>query len=531
MQIVIINIQGKKPLFISHRSSAMKIFTKKYKKSIAGIIESFDRIVFKGHLPLANPNKMMYFMSSKGVLFKDFGDFVKGPAETLKKHAMETARKAKRPYIYLNYGRIRKEEKAREIAEKDGIKKGLVCVFSALEACYSFRLKYGKKRPFLKNETRKCLCLYYYIIDPDFGLLHIRIQTWFPFTVQICLNGHGFLARRMDAEGVDYIRDGNCFIAVDDFEKAGELAGEFHRLNWPDVLSKKAELVNPLFSDILSGMAYYWVVDQAEFATDIVFKPDQDIEPLYEKFLEYAITRFGAQDVLTFLGKKLDGRFKGEQFNICRKRQPGARVRHWVKRNWIKMYNKSRHVVRVETVINHPYDFRIYRNGIRKGKPVKDWFPMSKRVTNLYRYREIAQSANNHYIDALAVQIDPRPSRKDMKIISQPVNYGERRLGGFNPADKRVIDFFAEVMRAEYLVKGFQNVDVREALYGVSNDKKTKQREASRVWRLFKKLHVRKLIAKIPKTRRWRITSKGSRILGAFLAIFRHEFALVAQTV
>ena len=260
-----------------------------------------------------------------------------------------------------------------------------------------------------------------------------------------------------------------------------------------------------------------------------IFHPFEEVEPLYEKLLEYAIIRFGAKDILTFLGKRFDGRFKGEQYNVCRRRQPGARVRHWAKRNWIKMYNKSGNVVRVETVINYPYDFRIFRDGIRKGEPVKGWYPMSKRVTNLYRYREIAQTANYRYLDALAVQIDPRPSLKDLSLISQSVKSGDRGFGGFNPANKRDVDFFTEVMRAEYLVRGFANSEIRKTLFGESNDEKQSKRDAGRVWRLFKKLHIRKLIAKIPKTRRWKITKKGCRILGTLITIFNHDYALTAQ--
>jgi hypothetical protein len=43
----------------------------------------------------------------------------------------------------------------------------------------------------------------------------------------------------------------------------------------------------------------------------------------------------GARDILTFPGKRFDGRFKGEQINLCKKRFPGARVKHWMKRNRI----------------------------------------------------------------------------------------------------------------------------------------------------------------------------------------------------
>lgn len=100
--------------------------------------------------------------------------------------------------------------------------------------------------------------------------------------------------------------------------------------------------------------------------------------------------RFGAKDILTFLGKRFVGRFKGEQVKVGNLRKPCFRVRHWFKNNWIKMDRKNGLVLRIETVINPPYDFFIYRSGIRKGNRVMGWFPMSKRVSHRYRYKEIA---------------------------------------------------------------------------------------------------------------------------------------------
>ena len=170
----------------------------------------------------------------------------------------------------------------------------------------------------------------------------------------------------------------------------------------------------------------------------------------------------------------------------------GARVRHWVKRNRIKMYNKARVLLRIETVINYPYDFKVYRSGIRKGEQINGWFPLSKNVTYLYRYEQIARTANGRYLDALSVQDDPFPEKE-------------------------------EIMRAEYLVSGFSNADIRSALYGAEATRDTGRRLSSRVSRLFAKLHYRKLIAKIPRTRRWRITEKGYRILGALHALFNQQ--------
>jgi len=77
-------------------------------------------------------------------------------------------------------------------------------------------------------------------------------------------------------------------------------------------------------------------------------------------------------------------------------------------------------------------------------------------------------------------------------------------------------------MRAEYLVRGFTNADIRRALYKEISG--CERRYSARVTRLLKKLHLRQLIAKIPISHRWRVTPKGMRILGAILYFFIHEY-------
>lgn len=138
----------------------MEKFINKHTQKITGTIACFDRILFKGYLPISWAENMERFIMAQGLLIKHFKMFVTKHSERIKQHAKAMAEKNKRPYIHIN-GRVRKEEKAREIASRDGITDGLICVFSAVEACQSFKLAYGKDRPHLVNTPRKCLCLYF----------------------------------------------------------------------------------------------------------------------------------------------------------------------------------------------------------------------------------------------------------------------------------------------------------------------------------------------------------------------------------
>lgn len=494
----------------------MKRFVDKHQAKITGTLSCFDRLVFRGLLPLAWGEAMERFIAAQGLRIKDFGRFVLQQSEIIKAHAKATAEQSGRPYIHLN-GPIRKEDRARAIAARDGLTAGLVCVLTAVEACQSFKIAYGQGRPRVVPARRKCLCLYFYYLDRELGFLNIRIQTWFPFVVQVCLNGHDWLARQMDRHGIAYRQVDNAFVWIDAPQRAQRFADRFVDRNWPRILSALARKVNPLTRGLLRNMDYYWVTDQAEFATDVMFVDRAALKGLYENLLKHATFCFSAEDVMTFLGRKLNGHFAGEIVTDCRKRQPGTRVKHRMKENWIKMYDKHGCVLRIETVINHPYEFKVYRRGIRQGQSVLGWFPMAKRVGNLARYAQVGLAANRRYLEALAVVDDLSGARRQIRSLARPVRHRNRTYRGFNPAAEQDLRLFAAVLRGEHAIHGFRNQDVRGHLFPPSQSPPEARRQSARVSRLLKRLHVHGLIAKIPRSRRWRLTRQGQALLAITL--------------
>jgi hypothetical protein len=505
-------------------NAAVKSFLQQFNKQVTGVISCFDRILFKGYLPLGWPKAMEGLLFQQGILIKDFGKFVEQQSQRIKQHAERVAEQSGRPSEYLSDRRIRKDDYVREIAQRDGITQGLVCVLRALEPCQSFKVMPGKGRPQLVNAARKCLCYYFYFIDREFGLMHIRIQSWFPLSIQICLNGHEYLARKMDQHGIGYQKQDNAFLWIEDCPRAQKMADRFAKKNWPRVLSALARRVNPLLKDLLLGREYYWVMDQAEYATDVMFESAEALKTPYQEFLKHATLCFGAEDVLTFLGRKMHGRFEGEVLtDLKKKRHPGARVKHRMKENWIKMYDKFGSVLRVETVINNPKEFQVRRRGMRNGQEVLGWFPMAKGVANLPRYQEVAMAANRRYLEALSVVKDPGDSKKQMRDVGKRVRLDDRSYRALNPASEEDVALLAAVMFGAYLIQGFRNRDIRERLPQVStDDPQGKRRQSQRVGRMLKRLHAHRLIAKIPRTRRWKVTHKGSAVMSTIL-IHHHE--------
>jgi hypothetical protein len=139
-----------------------------------------------------------------------------------------------------------------------------VCLFHP-RALPHLLLLLPKGGPFVRSARRKCLHLYFYFMDRDFGLLHVRIQTWFPMQIQVYLNAHEWLARKLSANEVRYTKHDNVFLWIEDLAKAQRFADRFASLNWPVILNQYAKRVNPQMRDILHDRPYYWVTAQSEY--------------------------------------------------------------------------------------------------------------------------------------------------------------------------------------------------------------------------------------------------------------------------
>jgi hypothetical protein len=497
-------------------------FVAKFTSLIVAVLSCFDRVIFKGYLPLTNGPALEGFVDHVLKIRRcDFMAFAQKQSETLVEHAKRLAQEAGVEYRFLQ-GFHRKHKLVDPILRQRPILEGLVCVFCCMETCPSFKLIRGKDRPGLIAARRPQRVVYFYFLDPELGLIYIRLTTWFPFTVQVYVNGHSWLAQQLLKHRLSFNLQDNAFTALDDPNVAQKLADSFVDQNWAKILTRLVRQVNPLMNQRwFRSLSYYWVVDQAEFATDLIFTSREALAGLYPRLLDHAAVHFSAKDILSFLGRRLHPRFDGEVLTDCQKgRWPGARIKHRMKNNWLKMYDKFGWVLRIETVINDPREFRVRRLRVRNGRRAMVWCPMNKGVINLYRYREVALAANRRYLDALAVVDDPTPAYRQVEELTEPVVVSGRSHAGFNPASGADVKLFQAVLQGENLVRGFRNADIRAALYGSTEDVGERRRQSHAVGRLLKRLHVRGLIVKVPHSHRWHLSGKGHQVLGAVVRLY-----------
>src|SRR3984885_14275529 len=240
-------------------------FLVKFASLIVCTLHCFDRVLFKGHLSLAAPHELERFVDC--VLKVRRSDFMKTmvpqASDRLVEHVQEWARKVGRTYLYRTDD-FRKDDWARGLIRDQGIIEGLVGILCTQETCPSFALIPGIGRPEFISRRRQQRVLYYYFLDPQFGLIHVRLQTWLPFTVQVYVNGHEWLAQQMAQKKLGFVQQHNPFPPLGAPTQAQRLANRFACLNWSKILDRWARQVNPLLRDTLAGYPVRWVVDQAE---------------------------------------------------------------------------------------------------------------------------------------------------------------------------------------------------------------------------------------------------------------------------
>ena len=158
------------------------------------------------------------------------------------------------------------------------------------------------------------------------GLCYPRVPTWAPFRLQFGCNAHQALAAQLRRAGIDFQLLDNAFLDIGDFDRAQQLADKFSVRRLHGLLNRAAERFSPVISRFPSG--YHWSIMQVEYATDIVFRRQADLQPLYDELVRTAVHAVKAEDVAMFLGRPLDARFKGELGTDFHTRIEGTRIKH-----------------------------------------------------------------------------------------------------------------------------------------------------------------------------------------------------------
>ena len=482
-------------------------FVQRHQSEVIGVLHGWDRIRLQGTLrSLYYQPVMERYVRQAGVMWKEFKKCASELTGRVREEGEKLAAAHNRPVVYVPSSRTDKEKLARQIQEQDGVKSGLIAILSCVEPCHTWFLRGNRvtKKLELRLEWGRCLHLYFYWVHEQLGFLHLRLQTWFPFLIQICLNGREWLGQQMDEAGISYRREDNCFPWIADLERAqGLMDQQCHPLH--------VEINRPFESQ------YYWTASQSEYATDVMFGGREKLVRIYPALVHHGVMSFGAEEVLRFLGRPGKAGINDEVKTDRRRRAEGVRVKHWLNGNSLKFYDKGS-ILRSEVTINEPKDFRVYRRAEGQREGQEKWRILRRGLADFYRRAEVSRAATDRHLTALAAVHVQSTLAQEAVRVCQAIRCGKQHYRALNPLGDCDAELMAVVNRGEFAINGFRNRDVRVHLYGVASDKRQERKEMAAVGRKLRLLRGHGLIAKVSKTHRYMVTEKGRRTITALLA-------------
>jgi hypothetical protein len=514
----------------------MHQFIEKYAAEILGSLSGFDRLVFRAtprRLNIFYRDASRHIIVAKGmeeylwqnqIHFKDFGQHVQRVSRRIKDAFLKPF--PQDAVEFIRNPKLDKDERARELAAQRKIESGPICAFSTMEPGPTF--EYVQSR--IAYRIRPCHVLYQYQKHPELGFMYARIQTWFPFHMQVGINGREWLAQQLKREKLSYRQHRNCFTFIEDYQRAQELLNEQLQTNWPKMLNGFGQQLNPLHEEIFARYPTenYWTCYQSEWATDLIFRNADFLKRLARLLTTHGMQSFFSADILRFFGKRVEksgevpGRFNGQLQSNRKQYREGERVKFWMQGNSTKFYDKAYaddgSVLRAaETTINNVSVFKSYRP--KEGGPADDlqWRTMRKGIADLHRRAEISQHVNDRLMNALASVDDSRRLEELIADIQQPARWKQRRVRALRPfsEDRPLLE---AIGHGDLLIHGIRNRDLQALLYPQPAASPQEQRRRSAaISRKLRMLRAHGILHKVPKTHRYQIAANAQPMLVAIL--------------
>jgi hypothetical protein len=498
----------------------MELLTERYAAQIRGVIGCYDRLLAQGTLPkLCYAEGITGYFHARRLRIFDYPRWAETLRNQLRENAERLAIEAGISIEFLAKKSFRKEDRVREILDKRGEQPGLVCVLSAMEPCATYKPWYDKSngKTYFKRGDAKCLHYYFYFIDEELGLCYARVPTWCPFRLQIYWNGHNWLARQLTKHRIAYRLLDNAFIEIADFSRAQKLSDGLR----PEAIHRRLDQIAQLYCPVVVTLelSYHWSIDQAEYATDIIFRRQKDLAAIYDHLTRTAIHTVKPQHIATFLGKQIQPAYRDEVGNRYDLRIQGTRIRHTMGPTSIKIYDKFGQILRIEVSTNNVSFFPHYREvEHRDGSRYTRWTYMKKSIYSLAVLAQVMTAANRRYLEFISAIETPSAGLTKLDKISRTTRDGDRSFRGLNffcREDQRLLEILA---RGEFNINGFRNRTLRELM----PDKNSGQTS-----RLLQALLSHSIIKKVARTYKYYLTKLGKQVIATGLHL--KELFLVPQ--
>lgn len=437
----------------------MELFTKLFGDLLVFVYHCFDRIVIHGYLSgLSRPEQVVYFFRQvlglvvvdKEVLSRRTTDYQQWVEAFARNHDL--------PIEWAESG-VRKEDHVRPWLKRMEKKNawGVYFIFKSMELGPTFRISHPKfptKDPnyrILAHQRSRHTHYYFYIRDEVLGPFVMRVGSFFPFQATYYLNGHSFMERELKRANVQFRKNDNAFLAVDD---VAQLQAAADRLS-PEIIRKRLDywtlILGPKFSKKerrQMNLSRFYAIAQIEYCRNFIFKRNFPIHKIFERGCELGLWRLTAHKISEIFGVRLTRKLKGKLATVVDQVEHGHHVfRAYCKHAFLKQYEKFLTFLRNEICSNNLNDF-----GLKKG------------LDHLDAVRQKFQVITDRFATCQAQWLNVHVDFPLLQRVALPITVGSVRYPGIKIHDPRVIRLLEVLLHSGATVGGWTARQIHQAV-------------------------------------------------------------------
>ncbi len=464
-------------------------------------VRCIDRLYLHAYMPkLQTSGGLCYF------LHDHLGNLIPSPALFRPMHdrfiaAVETfASQHRIPTVEFKPGQ-RKDDIVADYRARFTSREGVVIIGTAQEKMRAFKA-HKRRTPtgsVIFDFARQAVAVkhfYFYVHDRDWGPAFLKIGTYVPYPVKLCLNGHEWVKQRLRRQRVRFESLDNGFLACADpaaLQAACDALGPpdvqtffdrwSHRLPWP--MTRE---------DRTAGYDHRLAICQLEVSLTQVFNRPVQGRHFFEAVIRENLDlgrpdRVGLLFPLRITRTTPPPTFGYRTRVITDGVQPSLHVEY--KHSHVKQYFKEQHALRTETTINNPNDFYV-----------------NKGIDNLPHLRELGHQVNRKLLEVERVSHQCVLTQDALDRLQCPSMEAGQRASALRFGDPRVMALLQAIAGFTHLPRGFRNRDLRpqvEALLG-------RPYTTAQMTYDLRRLRLKGLIHRIPKTHRYTATTYGLKV-------------------
>jgi hypothetical protein len=479
-------------------------------------VECLDRLYLNGYIgKLATSGGLVTFMREQ--LGKPIpSPVVLGQVTERFREAVRTKAERESIPIYPFDHKERKDDVANQMRRQRGVRDGIVFIGVAQEKAQAFSgKKMGGQFEFTRDKTVYVNHYYFYIDDADFGPLFLKVCSYAPWGIKLCLNGHEWAKRQLEREGISYEALDNGFLSCAQPERLQEICDSLGPEQIDRTFRKWLKRIPLPLRPQDREAGYEWALSiwQMEVSLTQIFDRPLRGREFFEEIIRDNLD-LGRPDRVQLIfdrvvTKKTPGEFRTRV--IQEGVHPSLHIQY--KNFDLKQYFKEGRGCRTEGTFRNANDF-----GVNKG------------LVNLPYLQKIGRQINRRLLEVERVSHNSGLSGDSIQRVVQPtVTEDGEKAPSLKFGHPRVMALLLALTLFQHLVDGFHNRDLRGMvadLLGVTMEQYT----ASQMTYDLRRLRLKGLIFRPPRTNRYFVTPYGWKVARLFSRlesrIFRPAMAM-----